>query len=215
LLARLDEAWGGLEFPAAWQAAAELDGARSALARYDAYRRAGFREVSAVEAGVDYTVEAGGPVRVRGRIDRIVRDRRGASWVVDFKTGGTAPARAQAARNLQLGLYQLALQTAAAEPVAGAELVFLRLPDTRGSAYPKVLAQASLADQPYLAGSAPLPVADARVVVVGDQRDYPTWVHYRLAAAAAVVRQGTYPALPGPPCRGCAFTRGCPGRGEA
>lgn len=40
--------------------------------------------------------------------------------------------------------------------------------------------------------------------------DGPTWVHERVAQAAAIVVEGSYPASAGPHCRGCAFAPGCP-----
>jgi RecB family exonuclease len=86
-------------------------------------------------------------VRVEGRADRLDRDADGSLIIVDFKTGASVPSRATVAGNVQLAVYQLAVQLGGAdgldrptgpEPGAaatsgaaptrsgGAELVFLR-----------------------------------------------------------------------------------------
>jgi len=214
----LAEAWTELAFPAAWMEAPELDQAMAALDRFDAFSRSGGREVLASEAGVDVTVTAAGPVRLRGRVDRLERDADGRVWIVDFKTGRHAPTRVAAAANPQLGLYQLALlsgglrSVTGTEPViGGAELVFLRLPAGPGSALPKVLRQVALSAVPYLAAEPRLPLMETALARrIGGQEQYPTWVHHRMALAAAVVRQSDYPAIAGSGCRQCSFARGCP-----
>jgi RecB family exonuclease len=67
----------------------------------------------------EFDVEAAG-ARWYGRIDRV--ERRGdALHVVDYKTGGSAVSKAEAAVSLQLGLYVLGLTATSDEPVMGAE----------------------------------------------------------------------------------------------
>jgi superfamily I DNA/RNA helicase len=89
------------------------------------------------------------PVRLEGRADRLDRGSDGSLIIVDFKTGATVPSRATVAENVQLAVYQLAVQlggaaglgdsligagsptSAASAPAGparsgGAELVFLR-----------------------------------------------------------------------------------------
>ena len=228
----LEEAWGEMEFPAAWMAATELEEAKAALARFESYRLATGREVVASEANVDFTIDCGGPVKVQGRIDRIERDSSGRVWIVDLKTGKRAPTVVEAGANIQLGLYQLALMTnglpgdggpvlqnppaiwpQAGSPCscAGAELVYLRLDDKKGASFPKVLSQESLYDTPHLVKEPSLPILTGEMAdEVGDQWAYPTWVHHRIALAAALIRRGDYPALSGSGCRYCAFSHGCP-----
>jgi len=220
----LEEVWDQLEFPAAWMRDTELDEAKIALERFESYRKATGREVVASEAGVDFDVDCAGPVRVQGRIDRIERDESGRVWIVDLKTGKRAPTAVEASANVQLGLYQLALMMnglphssgilpgeGSACSCAGAELVYLRKEDKKGSSLPKILTQDCLRDTSHLAKESPLPILTGEVAEeVGDQWQYPTWVHHRIALAAALIRHGDYPALSGSGCRYCAFKHGCP-----
>jgi len=208
----LEDLWDQMEFPAAWMTGTELEEAKEALVRFESYRRATGRKVAASEESVDFDVDCSGPVHIQGRIDRIERDQSGRVWIVDLKTGKRAPTVVEAHANVQLGLYQLALMTNEyPTPCAGAELVYLRNPDKKGSSFPKVLAQNSLADTPYLDKEPPLPILTGELAEeVGDQWQYPTWVHHRIALAAALIRKGDYPALSGSGCRYCAFRHGCP-----
>ena len=208
----LEDAWDQMEFPAAWMAGTELEEAKTALARFESYRRATGREVVASEASVDFDIDCAGPVHVQGRIDRIESDQSGRVWIVDLKTGKKAPTAVEARANVQLGLYQLALMTNEYPySCAGAELVYLRNPDKKGSPFPKVLSQESLIDTPHLTKEPPLPILTGELAEeVGDQWQYPTWVHHRIALAAALIRRGDYPAISGSGCRYCAFRHGCP-----
>jgi hypothetical protein len=204
----LAQAWGDLEFRADWQRQTELDQAKAALGRFAAYVRARGRTTEAVELSVDFTLDCGGPVRVQGRIDRLERDQDGRGWVVDFKTGRTAPTVAKGEADIQLGLYQLGLGQSV--PLAGAELVFLRLPDGQGSALPKTFFQNSLRQVPYLSRDPGLGLA----AKLADPQQYPTWVHHRVAVAAGVIRQGRYPCRASEGCRRCPFTVDCPAQGS-
>lgn len=53
-------------------------------------------------------------VRLEGRADRVDRAADGSLIVVDFKTGATVPSKASVLQNVQLAVYQLALQLGAA-----------------------------------------------------------------------------------------------------
>jgi superfamily I DNA/RNA helicase len=81
------------------------------------------------------------PVRLVGRVDWLSANADGSVVVTDFKTGGTAPTKAQAEANPQLAAYQAAVLLGAfpaAARAGGAELVYLR------SGSPKVLQQSAL-----------------------------------------------------------------------
>jgi ATP-dependent exoDNAse (exonuclease V) beta subunit len=85
-------------------------------------------------------------VRLEGRADRLDRSADGSLIIVDFKTGASVPSRATVAENVQLAVYQLAVQLGAGGPTVdpddpvgtthpaagpagrsgGAELVYLR-----------------------------------------------------------------------------------------
>ena len=87
------------------------------------------RSLVAVEQDVEVRL---GELVVRGQVDRLERDADGRLVVVDLKTGKTKPTKAEAERNPQLGVYQVAVEEGGFEQVApgvrssgGAELVQL------------------------------------------------------------------------------------------
>jgi len=125
-----------------------------------------------------------------GQVDWLELSPAGAR-VVDFKTARRAPTKAAVAELEQLGVYQLAVTSGgfgdrlpAGVASAGASAVYLRVAE-RSSGQPKELLQPALE---------------------GDS----TWVHDRVAQAAAIVAEGSFPASAGPHCRSCAFADGCP-----
>ena len=54
-----------------------------------------------------------GLAHVRGKVDRIEKLSDGSVLIVDLKTGKTLPTAAEAEKNAQLGLYQVAFQNGA------------------------------------------------------------------------------------------------------
>ena len=83
--------------------------------------------------------DAGPQVQVKGRIDRLERDRDGRLVVVDVKTGKTPVTKDDAQRHAQLGLYQLAIAHGLADQDApgavpgGGRLVYLGKPSVSGA----------------------------------------------------------------------------------
>ncbi|MGV8909839.1 MAG: ATP-dependent helicase [Propionicimonas sp.] len=206
LRSRLDRVWGRLRFEAAWLSATERVEVELGLARFLAWREAGASELVGVE--VPFTLEVAVDdltVVLDGKVDWLER-AAGGLRVVDFKTSRSAPTRAAIAGMEQLGIYQLAVATggfaglAAEAGTAGAAAVYLRLPG-RPEDLPKEFGQDSLATTPYL-GTGP------------EEQRYPTWVHQRIALAAGVVADGSYPATPGTHCRTCPFANSCPASGR-
>ncbi|HEU5332585.1 MAG TPA: ATP-dependent DNA helicase [Actinocrinis sp.] len=149
LMDRLDRVWDSLPFDAPWKSEQERRAARRALERFLVWHdgRADGRSVTAAEHGFDSTLTIGGvPVRLRGAIDRIEQDTEGRVYLVDFKTSLNPKTRADAARDPQLGVYQLVVEAGAYESgdVARAELVYPR--DNRDTPDPTVLVQPALAE---------------------------------------------------------------------
>jgi superfamily I DNA/RNA helicase len=118
LMDRLDRVWDALPFDAPWKSEQERRSARRALERFlrwHADRQDG-RTVAAAEAGFDATLSVGGElVRLRGSIDRIEVDADGGLYLVDFKTGSTAKTKPEVARDPQLGVYQLVVESGRVE----------------------------------------------------------------------------------------------------
>lgn len=92
-----------------WKVERNIADFRAMLERTYSWLQAsrGAFEQLAVEADVD--VQVSEHVRIRGRLDRLERDERGAVHIVDLKTGATPPTVAATADNPQLATYQLAL----------------------------------------------------------------------------------------------------------
>jgi len=188
LIQRLDAVWGAIGFEAAWLGARERDRARAALHRLLRWSRDNDREHLGSEVGFG-PVEVGGAL-LAGTVDRLDLDRQGRLHVVDYKTSGSKPAKAQVAADLQLGLYQLAVQVGGMAEAAGgrtavggAELVQLvdGLADGRPSVQPQ---------DPLPPGGEPVSGAVRRMVeaVLGEQ----------------------FPARPNDRCSRCAFRPACP-----
>jgi superfamily I DNA/RNA helicase/RecB family exonuclease len=147
LLRLLDSVWNQLAFEAPWRSDLEKANARAALGRFlrwhDLDRG---RELVGTELrfALPLTV-AGRAVELRGSMDRVELDGEGRAHVVDLKTGRRAPSGSDIPRNVQLGVYQLAVREGAVpghtEP-GGAELVQLK--DGTKDGLPKVQGQPAL-----------------------------------------------------------------------
>ncbi|HML50937.1 MAG TPA: ATP-dependent DNA helicase [Propionicimonas sp.] len=203
LIERVDQEWHRLPPQAPWRATAEREAVIAALSRFFAWWQA--RRAAFIGVEVPFRTELvcdGLPIELVGQIDWLERTEAGLS-VVDFKTSRRPPTRAEVAAMDQLGIYQLAiLNGGLAEfgtTIDGAAAVYLRVGD-RDPARPKEFSQPSLSTAPHRDAAA--------------EEGYPTWVHHRVAAAAAVVAEGRYPAVAGPHCRGCAFRASCPAQDQ-
>ena len=207
----LESVWSQLDFDAHWLSAVERVEAESALERFVTWQEAR-SHLTLLGTEVEFACEidlGSDRVHLTGSADRVERDPDGRIRIVDFKTSKMAPTAADIALHDQLGVYQLAVQRGAFAAVtgegarpAGAELVYLRLPDGE-SGYPKTFQQASLDDVPFPVK----PLDGAQPTGFADQ---PTWVHRRLAEAAQIIRNEHYDARIGTGCRYCPFRASCP-----
>ncbi|HEY9367303.1 ATP-dependent DNA helicase [Streptomyces sp.] len=201
LMARLDSVWDGLAFDAPWKSEQEKANARTALERFLRWHvmDRGGRTPAATEHDFDVTLEAGAyEVRIRGSMDRVEQDEQGRAYVVDFKTGKSAPTKDEVAHHPQLAVYQLAVREGAVDEVfggrrpdpGGAELVQLRQPAAQkegGDALPKIQAQEPLAGE---------------------------WVGDLLATAAGRVLDERFTPSTGQHCTNCSFRASCSARPE-
>ncbi|MFI6553308.1 ATP-dependent helicase [Streptomyces griseus] len=201
LMERLDSVWNGLAFDAPWKSEQEKDRARAALERFLHWHvlDRGGRTPTASEHDFDVTLEAGEyAVRIRGSMDRVEQDAEGRAYVVDFKTGKSAPTKDEVAAHPQLAVYQLAVREGAVDEVfdgrrpepGGAELVQLRQPAPKkegGDAFPKVQAQEPLAGE---------------------------WVSDLLATAAGKVLDERFTPTTGTHCAHCTFRASCSAQPE-
>ncbi|MFE5947249.1 ATP-dependent helicase [Streptomyces sp. NPDC056480] len=201
LMARLDSVWDALAFDAPWKSAQEKQNARVALERFLSWHvmDRGGRTPAASEHGFDVTLEAGAyEVRIRGSMDRVETDEHGRAYVVDFKTGKSAPTRDEVAQHPQLAVYQLAVREGALDEVldgrrpepGGAELVQLR--------------QAA----PQKEGGDALPKVQAQEPPAGE------WVGELLANAAGRVLDERFTPTTGQHCTNCSFRASCSAQPE-
>lgn len=127
----LTEAWPLISDAAGWISRAQLVRAQKMLERFAQYHRTATRTVKGVELTFEFDL---GKAKVRGSVDRLEVDQEGRYFVVDFKTG-KAIGKKEAAENLQLACYQLAVVfnkfkdqlafTGEHPEVSGSHLVFL------------------------------------------------------------------------------------------
>lgn len=202
MVEHLDDVWDQIQFEAQWLSASERVAAQDALERFVRWRDLQPRRLLGVEVEFDVEVDVPGDrVRLKGTVDRLEAGEHGLH-VVDLKTGRSLPALKEMPTFDQLGFYQLAVTAGAFTELSpdtragGAEAVYLRTNDGQET-YPTVRSQDSLTQQPAPPGVELSPEA-------------PTWVHDRLARAAAVVRAGEFPAQRCGRCERCPFRSSCP-----
>lgn len=112
-LDELDRRWPDLDLPSNWETAKDHERAESMLrklAHYALLMRSHDRTLLARERDFDVEIsDEDITVRLRGVIDRLEVDAEGRAYVVDLKTGKSAPTKADVERNPQLGSYQAAV----------------------------------------------------------------------------------------------------------
>jgi RecB family exonuclease len=145
---------------------------------------------SCAGAEVEFAVNVGDDIVIRGRADRIELDEQGRVVVVDLKTGKYPPTEERLKTDPQLGVYQLAVRqggfAAHGTTPGGAELLQLRK---------SVRGKAKVQPQPALAGDDP-------------------WVDNLVTRTAAAIREEGFPARPNETCDRCRFRTSCPARDE-
>jgi ATP-dependent exoDNAse (exonuclease V) beta subunit len=193
LMAHVDAVWDRLDFRTPWSKALEHERVRAALGRFLVWHRTNPRTLLGTEQGFTTVVELddGERVELHGYADRLELDAEGNVVVVDLKTGRRAPSGPEVQRNLQLALYQYAVDHGAVEGhvAGGAELVQLGILDGG----PDAVVQPQ---DRHVDGEAPREALRAS-----------------LALAAGRVRAEEFPAIAGDHCRGCAFLSLCPAKG--
>ncbi len=199
LMVHVGAVWDRMEFRTPWARARELDRVRAALGRFLAWHHGNPRTVVGIEQDFRAVLDLpdGEQVRLTGYADRLELDADGRVVVVDLKTNRSKPTDKSIPTNVQLGLYQLAVDRGAIEGLdgvpdhaeaGGAELVQLGLRD--GGPDAVVQAQGAQADD-------------------GPER---TALQSQLAKAAQLLRGEQFPAVVGDQCRDCPFVPICPAK---
>ncbi|MEC4573457.1 ATP-dependent helicase [Streptomyces virginiae] len=201
LMERLDSVWDALAFDAPWKSAQEKENARAALERFLRWHTTdrGGREAVATEHEFDVTLEAGDvAVRIRGSMDRVEADPQGRAYVVDFKTGKSAPTKDEVARHPQLAVYQLAVREGAVDEVFDG-----RRPEAGGAELVQLRQGAAIRD-----GGETVPRIQAQEPLEGE------WVGDLLATAAGRVLDERFAPAAGRHCDHCSFRSSCSARPE-
>jgi len=111
--AEVERRWARLGLPEGWVSRRQLAEAQkmvSRLARY--FEESATRGWERVGVELDLQVQIGRAL-LRGRVDRLERDGKGALRVVDLKTGSSKPSKVELLHNAQLGAYQAAVEQGA------------------------------------------------------------------------------------------------------
>lgn len=185
---RYDELWAGIDAGRGWVARRERARVDAMVTRLVNWLAANQHECVDVE--IEVSAEIGGAT-VRGRLDRLERDSDDGLVVVDFKTGSSAPTKAEVAENAQLGIYQWAVGAGAVD--SGGE----RPPRPAGG----VLV--------HLGASSTERAKEQHQPALGDT-DNPQWPHDLVTRVADGVRQPVFAALVNPGCGHCPVRSSCP-----
>ena len=186
--AEVELRWARLGLPEGWVSRRALSEAQkmvSRLARYfEESETSGWERVG-VE--IDLQVQIGRAL-LRGRVDRLERDGKGALRVVDLKTGSSKPSKAELVHNAQLGAYQAAVEQGAFADLgtvsAGAAL--LQVGKAAG-------VKTTLQEQQPLAAA-----------------ENPGWAQTLVADTAEGMAGSDFLATIGPACTFCAVRSSCP-----
>jgi RecB family exonuclease len=204
LMAEVATVWDRLEFRTPWSRAREHARVRSALARFLRWHHANRRRLVGVEEHFSTVVELADGERVElvGYADRVELDADGRVVVVDLKTGRNAPSGPEVQRDVQLGLYQYAVDSGAVDGLLVREVGDDSgvVPGRSGGAE---LVQLGALDETVAAVVQPQDVAD------GEARET---LRGHLSAAAAMLRAESFPAVTGRHCDTCDFIALCPVR---
>ena len=182
----LDEHWRTIDFGASWFSINERLRAAGFMQRLAAWLQESRATLELVAVEEPFDVEFD-DVRLRGRVDRLERDRRGRLVVVDLKTGKSKPSATDIPEHPQLGAYQLAVELGAFSEIAGSEepggAMLVQLATTGDT----VQGQGALAES-----------------------ENPDWARETVASVAAVLRGTSFRATIGPDCRHCGVRLSCP-----
>ncbi|MDT4931793.1 MAG: hypothetical protein QOF92_4660 [Pseudonocardiales bacterium] len=185
---RLDEQWGTLDFGAHWFADNERRRATAILARLVAWLTESRRELTLVAVEEPFCVDLG-DARLRGRVDRLERDRDGRLVVVDYKTGKSKPRAEDLPKHPQLAAYQLAVDRGGFTEVAAGEAA------SGGAMLVQLAAGTKYVEQVQGA--------------LGDSDDA-GWIDVAVAEVAERLRGSEFTARVGGDCRICDLKKCCP-----
>ncbi len=197
MMVELDLLWPSLGLPEGWLTDRDRRRAEGMVARLAAYV-ASHEDVLGTEVEFDLELATdAGPVRLRGRVDRVERDSAGRLRIVDIKTGKSAPSVEKAKENPQLGIYQLAVDRGAIDAGAIDELPGdVPAPLSGGAALVYV-------------GTEAVKAAERHQPPLSESPD-PGWVDELVGSARAQMAGPAVTAVVNDLCQYCPVRRSCP-----
>jgi superfamily I DNA/RNA helicase/RecB family exonuclease len=203
---KLESIWSKVKFATDIEGEREKQNAIDCMRRFLHWRKNSAHRFLAAEIDFDDHVDitnaegATERFRIKGQIDIVEISNENAVYIADIKTVGTAPKKEDTETNMQLGLYQYAVQRGFVEhkelvtlikPIktAGAALICVRLPEGTSKGEDK-----------------PGPMVRTQ-----DAMDVESpWIEANLLTAAAIVRGETFFPTKGNACKYCSIKIACP-----
>lgn len=198
--------WENVKFATAFEAEREKQNAIECVQRFLYWREHTSRKFVASEIDFDDQVQitnaqgVAETFRIKGQIDIVEISNDNGVYIADIKTVGSDPNKAKTEKNMQLALYQYAVQKGFVEthelinlprPIKteGAALICVRLPEgtSKGQKKPGPLVRT----QPALDVENP-------------------WIEESLLIAAEIVRAENYKPTKGDACKFCSIKIACP-----
>ncbi|HEY7174509.1 MAG TPA: ATP-dependent DNA helicase [Micromonosporaceae bacterium] len=181
--------FGEIELSARWLADRERARAERMIDKLVAWLGANRRHLVAIERA--FVAQLDADIQIKGRVDRLEVDDDGRLFVIDLKTGKSAPSDADLATHAQLGAYQAAVEAGAFDDVGevsgGAALVQLGVD------------RATAREQPQPA--------------LSDSED-PSWAADLVRRTARTMAASTFHAVANSRCRACPVRHACPITGQ-
>ena len=188
LAAYLAERFDAIELSARWLAGRERQRAETMLDKLVGWLADNPRRLVAIER--EFVAQLDEAVQIRGRVDRLEVDDEGRLYVVDLKTGKSAPTDADMDEHPQLGAYQAAVEAGAfdeSDTPGGAALVQL--------------------------GGARAGAREQTQPALGESAD-PAWARDLVRRTARTMAASTFQAVANNKCRVCPVQTSCPISGK-
>lgn len=204
--ARIDQIWDKVKFGSEFEAAREKKNAVECIRRFLHWREKTSRKFLAAEIDFDDQLQitnAAGVTetfRIKGQIDIVEISNDNGVYIADIKTVGTAPNAEKTLANMQLALYQYAVQKGFVEhhqlieldkPIKteGAALICVRLPEGKSQGVDK-----------------PGPLLRTQAAMDTEK----PWIEDHLFTAAEIVRSENFKPTKGDACKFCSIKIACP-----
>ncbi|WP_239003455.1 ATP-dependent helicase [Nocardia panacis] len=225
--AALERTWAQVDSSTGWHSRQERRRTEAMLETFMAWVRNTRGELTqaGVEVPVDCVLPARAederPVRIRGRVDRLERDRDGRFVIVDVKTGKNPVTKQAAIDHAQLATYQVAAALGALDPTdegaAGAADSAEAVEESSTGADEFAGPSSGIVGEPggarlvYVAKPSSKEGATQRMQAPLDAAALRTW-RDTIHEAAAATRGPSYLAMRNDGCRHCSVAGSCPVR---